>query len=63
MRMARASKQTKSPEKQNPQKPDNTEYWYRRRETGNLMCCQAESKLIQYLWKTVQQVLIKLNIH
>ena len=41
---------------------DNTKYWQGYETTGILIRCWLECKLVQPLWKTVWQFLIKLNI-
>ena len=50
-------------------KKDNTKWWQVRVETGSVINCWWKYKMVQPIWKTVQQfhkiiiIIIKLNIH
>ena len=44
------------------QNTNNTKYWQGCEATGTLIHCWWECKIVQPLWKTVWQFLIKLNI-
>ena len=47
------------PSKENP---ENSKCWWGCGESGTLVDCWRECKMVQLLWKTVQQFLKKLNI-